>query len=53
VSVAKSAFTTRLRYLLLHTHDWSDDSIDRLLGEAQTPWRRRRHHGAPVLEELG
>jgi hypothetical protein len=22
-----------LRYLLLHTHDWSDDMIDRLLGE--------------------
>jgi hypothetical protein len=26
-----------LRFLLLHTHDWSDDVVERLLGEARTP----------------
>src|SRR5829696_3380092 len=26
-----------LRYLLLHTHEWTDEMLDRLLGEAQRP----------------
>ena len=26
-----------LRYLLLHTHEWSDEMLERLLGEAQRP----------------
>jgi hypothetical protein len=26
-----------LRYLLLHTHEWSDDVLDRLLGATQAP----------------
>ena len=26
-----------LRYLLLHTHDWTDDVIERLLGEVRPP----------------
>jgi hypothetical protein len=26
-----------LRYLLLHTHDWSDDVVERLLGEVRPP----------------
>jgi hypothetical protein len=26
-----------LRFLLLHTHDWSDDVVERLLGEAHAP----------------
>ena len=26
-----------LRYLLLHTHAWSDDVIERLLGEVRAP----------------
>ena len=26
-----------LRYLLLHTHDWTDEIVERLLGEVRTP----------------
>ena len=26
-----------LRYLLLHTHDWSDEIVERLLGEVRAP----------------
>ena len=26
-----------LRYLLLHTHEWTDEMLERLLGEAQRP----------------
>jgi hypothetical protein len=26
-----------LRYLLLHTHEWSDDVVERLLGEVRPP----------------
>ena len=26
-----------LRYLLLHTHEWTEEMLDRLLGEAQRP----------------
>ncbi len=28
---------TMLRFLLLHTHEWTDDVIERLLGEVRTP----------------
>jgi hypothetical protein len=27
----------QLRYLLLHTHDWTDDVVERLLGEVRPP----------------
>ena len=36
-----------LRFLLLHTHDWADDVVARLLGEARAPRRRGRHAGPP------
>jgi hypothetical protein len=26
-----------LRFLLLHTHDWTDEVVERLLGELQAP----------------
>ena len=26
-----------LRFLLLHTHDWTDDVVERLLGEVRPP----------------
>ena len=26
-----------LRFLLLHTHDWTDDVVERLLGEVRAP----------------
>jgi hypothetical protein len=26
-----------LRYLLLHTHEWTDEILERLLGEARNP----------------
>jgi hypothetical protein len=26
-----------LRFLLLHTHDWTDDVVERLLGELRAP----------------
>ena len=26
-----------LRFLLLHTHDWTDDVVARLLGEVRAP----------------
>ena len=26
-----------LRFLLLHTHDWTDDIVERLLGEVRPP----------------
>ena len=41
-----------LRYLLLHTHEWTDEMLDRLLGEARTRAPRRtraRDHGADVV----
>ena len=31
-----------LRYLLLHTHEWTDEILERLLGEARAPERRGR-----------
>ena len=36
-----------LRFLLLHTHDWTDDIVERLLGEVRPPARGRRHDGPP------
>ncbi len=37
-----------LRYLLLHTHEWTDEMLERLLGEAQRPGAEHGHDGPPV-----
>ena len=37
-----------LRYLLLQTHDWTDEIVERLLGSARTPRRRAGHDGPPA-----
>ena len=43
-----------LRYLLLYTHDWTEDVVERLLGEVRPPSVLGRHHGArdPQGDEL-
>ena len=38
-----------LRFLLLHTHEWSAEVLERLLGEMRSA-ARGRHDGAPVPE---
>jgi hypothetical protein len=42
-----------LRYLLLHTHAWSDDMLDRLLGEARKPGAEMDTMVHQFLRELG
>ncbi|HVL94836.1 MAG TPA: hypothetical protein VM266_03165 [Solirubrobacteraceae bacterium] len=42
-----------LRYLLLHTHDWSDDVVDRLLGEARRPGIEEDTMVHQLLKEMG
>jgi hypothetical protein len=42
-----------LRYLLLHTHEWTDDLLDRLLGEARAPGISEDTMVHRILKELG
>jgi hypothetical protein len=42
-----------LRYLLLQTHDWSDSTIERLLGEARTPGLEDDTMVHQLLKEIG
>jgi len=41
-----------LRYLLLHTHDWTDDLLERLLGEARAPGIAEDTMVHRILKEL-
>ena len=41
-----------LRFLLLHTWDWSDDVIDRLLGEERTPGAEQDTMVHQILKEM-
>jgi hypothetical protein len=41
-----------LRYLLLHTHEWTDEMLERLLGEAQRPGAEQDTMVHQFLKEL-
>lgn len=43
---------TMLRYLLLHTHEWTDDVIERLLGEVRAPAASEDTMVNQILKEL-
>lgn len=42
-----------LRYLLLHNHDWSDETVEELLGEARAPGVSDDTMVHQILEEMG
>jgi hypothetical protein len=42
-----------LRYLLLHTHEWSDDVVQRLLGEVRAPSADDDTMVHQILKEMG
>jgi hypothetical protein len=42
-----------LRFLLLHTHDWSDDVVERLLGELRPPSSDDDTMVHQILKEMG
>jgi hypothetical protein len=42
-----------LRYLLLHNHDWSDETVEELLGEARAPGVSDDTMVHQILDELG
>jgi hypothetical protein len=42
-----------LRYLLLQTHDWTDDVVERLLGEARPPGATDDTMVHQILKEMG
>ena len=41
-----------LRFLLLHTHDWADDVVERLLGEARAPGAEDDTMVHQILKEM-
>jgi hypothetical protein len=41
-----------LRYLLLQTHEWTDEVVERLLGEVRPPSRHDDTMVHQILEEL-
>jgi hypothetical protein len=41
-----------LRFLLLHTWDWSDDVVERLLGEARAPGVEQDTMVQQILKEM-
>ena len=41
-----------LRYLLLHTHDWTDEVVERLLGEVRAPHSEDDTMVHQLLKEL-
>ena len=41
-----------LRYLLLQTHDWTDESVDRLLGSARAPGAEQDTMVHQILKEM-
>jgi hypothetical protein len=42
-----------LRFLLLHTHDWTDDVVERLLGEVRPPTAGDDPMVHQILKEMG
>jgi hypothetical protein len=42
-----------LRYLLLQTHEWTDESVERLLGTARSPGIEQDTMVHRLLNELG
>jgi len=42
-----------LRYLLLHNHDWSDEAVEQLLGEARAPGVSDDTMVHQILDEMG
>ena len=41
-----------LRYLLLHTHDWTDDVVERLLGEVRPAGAEQDTMVHQILKEM-
>ena len=44
----RSLRVAMLRFLLLHTHEWTSEIVERLQGEMRAPVAGERHDGPPV-----